>query len=76
MRKGLYEYLAFNDGRWRDTLDGSGRYVGTTVGGRNSWETWKSATTIASLTTFVEDFVARHAGTQMRLHRMSGGAPR
>jgi hypothetical protein len=61
MQKGLHEYPAFNDGRWHDMLDSSGRYVGTSVDSRNSWETWKSATTIESLTAFLEDFVARHA---------------
>ena len=61
LRSGLYHNHSLSNGQAADSLDSSGRYVGSNIDGHNSWETWKSAKSEGELRDFLEDFVARHA---------------
>ena len=61
LRSGLYHSHSLSNARVADSLDTSGRYVGSNVDGQNSWETWKSAKSEGELKEHLGDFVARHA---------------
>ena len=60
--KGLFTgYSVLDAEHFDDSLDSSGRFVGITVEGRNSWEAWKAASSEEAFREKLEAFVAHHA---------------